>query len=86
MVDMNPDLRGLAPYVAWRMKELYETAPQAFHEMRGRFVAEVGPCNSPKEALATTHEGVEWWLHNCAEFRLERMRYSQKRVSKSAKR
>ena len=85
MVDMNPDLRSLAPYVASQMKKLYETAPQAFHEMRGRFVAEVGPCSSPKEALATS-EGVEWWLHNCAEFRLEKMRYSQKRVSKSTKR
>ena len=80
-VDMNPDLSGLRPYVAWRMRQLHEMAPSAFAEMRGLFAAEWGPCSSPQEALASS-ERIGWWLHYLAEHRLEALR---KREGKSIK-
>ena len=81
-VDMNPDLTSLRPYVAWRMKELHENAPNAFAEMRGLFAAENGPCSSPQEALATS-ERVGWWLHHLAEHRLDALRNREARASKA---
>ena len=80
-VDMNPDLTGIRPYVAWRMKELYQNAPNAFAEMRGLFAAEHGPCSGPQEALASS-ERIGWWLHHLAEHRLEALRHGQRKTSR----
>ena len=65
------------------MKELYQEAPQAFHEMRavrgrGRPLWQPKGLWLPMRALRGSH--------TCAEFRLEKMKHSQKRMSRSGKR
>ena len=84
MVNMNPDLLSLRPYVTGRAQQLQTEDPDHMKQLIELFQAEHGPTRGLSEALATS-DGVAWWLHHCAEWRLEKLR-ALKRSSKGPRR
>ena len=74
MVDMYPDLSPLRPYVKTRVNQLKADDPHHLKALIQQYQEEHGPTAGINEALAT-NDGVEWWLHHCAEWRLEKMRF-----------
>ena len=83
-VDTNPDLTSLRLYVQGRIQQLQAEAPEHVKALVQLFQAEHGPASGLSEALSTS-DGVAWWLHHCAEYRLERLR-SLKRSPKASRR
>lgn len=83
-VDTNPDLTSLRPYVKGRIQQLQQEAPDHLVRLKEQFVAEHGPTDGLDAALADS-ERVGWWLHHCAEWRLNKLRYLG-RASKNRRR